>query len=82
MISLRLPKDFEIKINRIAKDEKISKSELIKTALKNYIENYVNNTSPYKLGEELFGKFGSGQKDLSKTYKTRLKEKLNEKYSH
>jgi len=38
--------------------------------------------TPYQLGKDLFGKYGSGKGNLSQDYKKILKEKLREKYAH
>ncbi len=37
---------------------------------------------PCELEDELFGKHGSGKSDLSKSYKKKVKEKINDKMSH
>lgn len=81
MISLRLSNDLDEKLNQIAKNEKISKSEIVKRALVLYFEDYQKTHSPYDLGEDLFGKYGSGNGTLSQNYKSILKGKLREKYS-
>jgi hypothetical protein len=81
MISLRLTNDLENKLNKISKTENISKSELIKRALLLYFEKYQKTHSPYDLGKDLFGKYGSGIGTLSKDYKNILKGKLREKHS-
>lgn len=81
MISLRLSTDLEDKLNQIAKNENISKSEIVKKALILYFEDYQKTHSPYDLGADLFGKFGSGNGSLSQNYKNILKGKLREKYS-
>ena len=81
MISLRLSNDLDEKLNQIAKDEKISKSELVKRALVLYFEDYQKTHSPYDLGSDLFGKYGSGNGNLSQNYKNILKGKLREKHS-
>ncbi len=82
MVSLRLTNDFEKKLERVAEIEKKSKSEIIKLALKQYFIYYDNEKSPYELGEDLFGNYGSGENNLSTNYKKILKDKLREKYSH
>jgi len=81
MISLRLTTDLEKKLNQIAKNEKISKSEVIKRALILYFEKNEKQYNPYDLGKDLFGKYGSGINNLSKDYKSILKGKLREKYN-
>jgi len=81
MTIVRLNNDFENKISTLVTLEHISKSEIIKKAILEYYEHHAKNVSPYKLGKDLFGKHGS-ERDLSTTYKARLKGKLNEKHSH
>lgn len=81
MISLRLSTELEHKLNKISKTDNISKSEIIKRALVLYFEDNDKKYSPYDLGKDLFGKYGSGSGTLSKEYKNILKEKLHEKYS-
>jgi len=81
MISLRLSDDLDEKLNQIAKTEKISKSEIVKRALVLYFEDYQKSHSPYDLGTDLFGKYGSGDGTLSQNYKNILKGKLREKHS-
>lgn len=82
MVSLRLSDEYEKKLEKVAEIEKKSKSEIIKLALKQYFAYYENEKSPYEIGKELFGNYGSGTDKLSTDYKKILKEKLNEKYSH
>ncbi len=81
MISLRLTTDLENKLNKTAKSEKISKTEIIKRALILYFKDHQKQHSPYDLGKDLFGKYGSGNGNLSKDYKNLLKGKLREKHS-
>ena len=81
MISLRLTSDLEEKLNRIAKIENISKSEIVKQALALYFEDYNKKRDPYDLGKDLFGKYGSGKGNLSQDYKKLLKDRLREKHS-
>jgi hypothetical protein len=81
MISLRLSNDLDEKLNQISKNEKISKSEIVKRALVLYFEDYQKTHSPYDLGSDLFGKYGSGDGTLSQNYKNILKGKLREKHS-
>ncbi|SKA03879.1 ribbon-helix-helix domain-containing protein [Selenihalanaerobacter shriftii] len=81
MISVRLSKELEEKINLLSQQEDITKSDIVKEALEMYMEKQEQQTKPYDLGEEFFGKYGSGQGDLSTTYKTKVREKINEKMS-
>ena len=82
MLSIRLSSDIESKLEQISKSEKMPKSEIIKSALDLYFRKYNEFTSPFGLGKDLFGKVGSGQRNMSKDYKTILKSKLRAKHSH
>ncbi len=79
MTSIRLNKELEGKIEKIAAAKKITKSQLIREAVAEYIAAQEKEISPFMVGEKLFGRYGSGKGDLSTTYKTVLKEKFNEK---
>ncbi len=84
MLSVRLNKELEQQLNFIAKEQSVSKSQIIKESLKLYFNmlNEKKSKTPYSAGKELFGKYSSGKKDLSTTYKQRLKDKLNAKNSN
>mgnify|MGYP003593421363 CR=1 FL=1 len=82
MLSIRLSSETESKLEQISKIEKMPKSEIIKSALDLYFQKYNEITSPYELGKDLFGKAGSGKKNMSKDYKAILKDKLRAKHSH
>ncbi len=82
MISVRLPKDLEEKLELYALKQKVTKTEIIKKALAEYMEKNSEEKSPYELVENLFGKYGSGQGDLSVKYKKKVREKIDTKMSH
>ncbi|MCG8513887.1 MAG: ribbon-helix-helix domain-containing protein [Halanaerobiales bacterium] len=82
MISVRLSKELEEKIELLSKQENVTKSDIIKEALREYVINHEKNCNPYDLGKELFGKNGSGEGNLSESYKKKVREKINEKMSH
>lgn len=82
MISVRLSKELEDKIELLSSQENLTKSDIIKEALNKYIIEYEKKCKPYELGEELFGKHGSGKNDSSESYKKKVREKINEKMSH
>ena len=82
MISVRLSKKLEEKINNLSQQENVTKSDIIKEALEKYVEEQEKQTKPYELGVELFGKHGSGKENLSETYKKKVREKINEKNPH
>ena len=82
MLAVRLPEELEYKLNRFSKISHKTKTDVVKEALVLFfkIESENSAQSPYTLGEELFGRYESGQNDLSSTYKQKLKGKLSEKY--
>lgn len=71
MISVRLSKELEDKIELLSKQENVTKSDIVKEALENYIteKEKEKGLNPYELGEEFFGRHGSGKENLSETYK-------------
>ena len=82
MTSIRLPSDTETRVAEIAKQENTTKSEIIKKALLAYLQTYTESANPFALGKDLFGKYGSKQKNLSKDYKRILREKAYAKHAH
>ena len=78
MFSVRLDDELEKKIRAMAEKTRVSKSEIVREALTEYLEAREAEERPYDLGRDLFGRFGSGESDLSTTYKARIKEKLHE----
>jgi predicted DNA-binding protein len=82
MTSIRLSKELEEKINSLAERENITKSEIIKKALDKYFESYEQKVSPFELGKEFFGEYGSGNGDLSASYKKKVRTKIHDKMSH
>jgi predicted DNA-binding protein len=79
MVTVRLPEEMEKALNRYAKMHDRSKSQVIKEALACYLEREDVST-PYTLGADLFGRYGSGEKDGSTTYKSRIKKMIDAKH--
>ncbi len=80
MITLRLDPALEQKISNVAKNLGLSKSELVRKSLVEYLTK-VNNQSAWEAGQDLFGKYASGKGNLSSERKELLKEKLRSKRS-
>lgn len=78
MFSVRLDDELDKKIRALSKKTKATKSEIVREALTEYLETREAEDQPFDLGQDLFGRFGSGKGNLSTTYKKRIKEKLNE----
>ena len=82
MLSVRLNKDIEKALDRYSTSKRISKSAVVKKALELFFKKEKSTQTPYELGADLFGKTGSGKKDLSTTYKKQVKQKLRAKHSY
>ncbi len=81
MTTVRLNHEIDNKLSLLKDIEKTTKTEIIKKAIAEYYLQHVQNKTPYETGEALFGRFGS-DKNLSQSYKAKLKDKLNAKHSH
>ncbi len=82
MISVQLSSEYELQLEHIAKREHRSFADIIQQALAQYFQKYETTATPYELGKDLFGQYGSGTGNLSQDYKTRLKERLHAKHAH
>lgn len=82
MTTVRLDSDLESRLDEFARMENVSKTDIIKSALEEFLDSRLPDTTPYGAGAELFGKYGSGISDNSENYKSRIKGKLNEKHAH
>jgi len=74
--SARLPKETRNKLLILSKSKNKSMSEIIIESVEMYYEKEENQIDSYTLGLPYFGKYSSGEGDLSTTYKQRIKEKL------
>lgn len=81
MRSVRLPDDVDKKLEILAKQKKVSRSEIIKEALVEYMAKEETYNKPFETGSKYFGKYASGESDRSVTYKSRIKSKLHDKRS-
>ena len=72
----RLPIGTRNKLDDIARNKNKTKSQIIIEALEMYCEKEEEQIDSYTLGLPYFGKYSSGEGDLSVTYKQRIKEKL------
>lgn len=82
MISVRLPHELEQRLEQLCLKNKMTKSEIINVALKEYLDKRERNENPYFLGEELFGKYGSSIGVLSFDYKKHVREKIHARKSN
>ncbi|ODS30968.1 MAG: Ribbon-helix-helix protein, copG family [Candidatus Scalindua rubra] len=78
MITLRLSSELEKDIENIAKSAGITKSELVRKSLIEYVSKYQFKNA-WDLGKDLFGKYKSGKTNLSTSSHTIFREKLRKK---
>lgn len=81
MISVRLNQNLEQELILFSQLNQLTKTDIIKDALTLYFKIFKQEKKPtaYKLGANIFGKYGSQEGDLSTSYKQRIKEKINVK---
>ncbi len=79
MTTVRLPTELKQKLEILARERHKSKTDLIREALEKFFYQEDSEKDSHELGKEYFGKFGSGDGDLSLTYKARIKDKINAK---
>jgi RHH-type rel operon transcriptional repressor/antitoxin RelB len=81
-ISLRLKSDLDHKLSRIAREQGMSKSDIVRKLIADFMEKRSRRRTAWELGKNSFGRFGSGKGNLSRNRKSILKERLRAKKSH
>ena len=76
-ISLRLDDQLTRKVAAAAKARGISKSELIRTCLDQYLAGAEQGPTAWDLGKHLFGCYDSGRDDLSVRAKEVARERIH-----
>ncbi|GHU03194.1 hypothetical protein FACS1894158_01010 [Betaproteobacteria bacterium] len=79
VLTARLPPGLQSRLDSFSDSRHISRSAVVKAALVRYLEEEEREQDALTVGVAFFGKFASGEGDLSTTYKTRLKQKLRGK---
>jgi len=82
MLNVRLDKKLDKKLKEYSLESNSSKSSIVKEALVQYFSKNEMTQSAHELGVDLFGTAGSDNPEASSTYKSRLREKLNEKHTY
>ena len=78
MLTLRLNPELEQTINDTAKILGLTKSELIRQSINDYISK-LEQPNAWEAGKDLFGKYSSGLGNLSENRKDLIKNKLKAK---
>ena len=79
MITLRLDPKLEQAVNITAKNLGLTKSELIRRCISEYIAKS-SHSNAWESGKDLFGRHSSGEGNLSADRKKLLKEKIGLKH--
>lgn len=79
MMTLRIDEDLEKKIERASINLGISKSELLRRSVQEFIAG-MSKPDPWDVGKDLFGKYRSGRHDLSTNRKTIIRDLLSRKH--
>ncbi len=78
MLTLRLNPEFEQIIKNTARTLGVTKSELIRQSINEYISK-LEQPNAWEAGKDLFGKYSSGVGNLSENRKDLIKNKLKAK---
>ncbi len=78
MITLRLDPKLEKTINNVAHQIGISKSELIRKSITEFIDK-LDKPTPWESGCDVFGRYASEKNNLSRDRKSILKDKIRAK---
>jgi len=78
MITLRLEPELEQAINNTAKNLGLTKSELIRKSIHDYLDK-LGKPNAWDVGEDLFGKYSSGFNNLSSDRKKLVRAKIKSK---
>ncbi len=78
MITLRLDPQLEQSINEFARQMGVSRSELIRRSIAEYIDK-LEKPSAWELGKDVFGKYASENSNLAADRKKLVKEIIEAK---
>ena len=59
MLSVRVDDTLEHQLDRVARIQGISRSEVVRRSIEAYVGKY-QRPSPWEIGKDLFGRYGSG----------------------
>jgi len=77
MLTLRLGRKLETALELAADRAGLSKSELVRRCLQRFLDDAEPENRAWELGKDLFGRFGSGDSDLSLRRKELIREKVH-----
>ncbi len=78
MITLRLDPALEQQVNLTAQNLGMTRSEFVRKSIVSYLQTQ-ESKSAWEIGQSLFGKYSSGQTNLSSDRKEILKDRVKAK---
>lgn len=78
MLTVRLDSELEAEVKNIAKNMRISKSELVRKSVVEFIK-HIDKPSPWQLGKDVFGKYASDNNNLAQDRKKLVRAKISAK---
>lgn len=79
-LSIRLDQELETELRLRLQREGVGLSEFVRDAIKEKLSKTPPANTPYELGKSLFGRYASGETQLSQQRKTRIREKIHAKH--
>lgn len=79
-ISVRLDPDTESRLRRRLEADGVPMSEFVREAIREKLARKQRETTPYALGEDLFGRYASSDTDRSVRRKELIRERLHAKH--
>jgi len=79
-LSIRLDPETETALRDRLRRDGGSLSELVRDAIREKLARTPDGTTPYAIGEPLFGRYASGKSNLSQQRKAILREKIGDKH--
>ena len=76
-VSVRLDQELEQALRIQAARAEVAISDFIREAIKEKLARMESAASPYELGKDSFGKYSSGQSELSANRKKLIRERLH-----
>ena len=76
-VSVRLDQELEQALRIQAARAEVAISDFIREAIKEKLARMDSAASPYELGKDSFGKYSSGQSELSANRKKLIRERLH-----
>lgn len=80
-LTVRLDEELETRLRQLAAEEGETVSEFVRKVIRERVEEKPRKKTPYELGKHVFGRRGSGKRDLSERSEEYLREFFRAKRS-